>query len=80
MCRSQVQQQHGKKVHTVEQSEGENDMFIGSVKMEHKKYIKVMESGETGTENEQWFENLRINEKVVTFKLDIGNVVMQTVM
>lgn len=58
MCRSQGQHQHAKKVHAIEQSESEKDMFIGTVKEEHEKYTSVMESGETESEEEKWTEAL----------------------
>lgn len=40
--------------------------------MEHEKHIRVMESAETESQEENWTESLRINKKVVTFKLDMG--------
>lgn len=39
-----------------------------TVKVEHEKHIRVMESAGAGAEN--WTESLRINKKVVTFQLD----------
>lgn len=54
MCISQVQNHHGKKVHVIKKSESENDMFILTVNVEYKKYIRLMESAETESELEKW--------------------------
>lgn len=62
MCKSQST----RKMHTVEQDESSTDMFIGSVEV-HEKYIQAVK-----TEDEMWTENLKINRKSVTFKLDTG--------
>uniref|UniRef100_A0A3P9LFC2 ribonuclease H n=1 Tax=Oryzias latipes TaxID=8090 RepID=A0A3P9LFC2_ORYLA len=68
MCRSQVQRkQQGKRVHTVEQRESDNDMFLGAVNTEEK-VISMMDSGDTNTEI--WTENFKINKKQVSCKLD----------
>ncbi|CAJ1049307.1 uncharacterized protein K02A2.6-like [Xyrichtys novacula] len=79
MCRSQSQsgswkkqQQYRRRMHAVVQSEEEDDMFIGTLRVEQDKYISIMESAETETEKEKWTESLRINNNVVTFKLDTG--------
>lgn len=47
-------------------------MFIGTVSMEHEKRIRTMESAEAENEEGKWTENFRINQKIVTFKLDTG--------
>lgn len=72
MCKSQGQQhQYGKRVHGVEQTKSESDMFIGTVSVEHEKHTGMIKSAETEHE-EKWTEKLRINQKLVTFKLDRG--------
>lgn len=74
VCKSARDQQHqpGRRVHAVEQSEEEDDMFVGTVTVEHENHIRVMGSAETEFVEEKWTEQLRINKKVVTFKLDTG--------
>lgn len=53
LCRSEDQQRRRKKAHTAEQSESENDMINGTVKLVHEKYNKVMEFAVTGSEEKQ---------------------------
>lgn len=59
-------------MHAVEQSEEEDDMLIGTLSMEDDRHISLMESAVTETEEVKWTEYLKINYKVVTFKLDTG--------
>ena len=77
MCRSQSQSgswkpQDRKRMNALEQSEDEDDMFIGTLSVEHEKHISVMESAESESKEEKWTESLIINSKIVTFKLDTG--------
>ena len=73
MCRSQSwRNQQRKNAHAVEQSEEENDVFISTVRKEHEKHMRVMESAQTQTEEEKLSERLKIKNNIVTFELDTG--------
>lgn len=67
-----MQYQYRKRVHAIEQDESENDMFTGTVHMEHEKHIGMMEWAETEHEDEKWTEKLKITQEMITLKLDTG--------
>lgn len=54
-------------MHTVEQNESCTDMFTGTVGVKDEKCIQTIK-----TDEEMWTENLKINRRNVTFKLDTG--------
>lgn len=59
-------------MHAIEQSVNETEMYIGTLSVEHEKHMGMMESAETEHEEDNWTEKLRINQRIVTFKLDMG--------
>lgn len=67
MCRSQGQ---AKKMHAVEQSDDDNELFLGSVEVEQETCIKKIDSAET--DDDDWTQDLIINRRNVTFNLDTG--------
>lgn len=58
-----------------EQSDEQDDFFVGTIEVQKTQTIKNVYtfSTETQIQKDRWTESLRINNKNVTFKLDTGS-------
>ena len=68
MCKAQG---HTRKMHAVEQSDSDHNMFIGTINVEQEVCIKKIDNAEM-EDGDEWTEELKINRRKVKFKLDTG--------
>ena len=68
MCKAQG---HTSKMHAVEQSDSDHNMFIGTINVEQEVCIKKIDNAEM-EDGDEWTEELKINRRKVKCKLDTG--------